>query len=369
MTVTRVYLDYNATVPILPAVGEAVAEALRLDGNPSSVHAEGRAARARVEDARAAVATSLGAAAAAVVFTASGSEANALALRGTDRARILVAAVEHASVRQGARDITTIPCDGDGIVRLDALERLLAADERPALVSVMAANNETGVIQPLADVVRLARAHGALVHTDAVQAYGRLALDFAGLGVDLMSVSAHKIGGPKGAGALVVRAPLELAALVRGGGQERGRRAGTEALPAIVGFGVAAGHVPRLVDDAPRLERWRDAFEAALSGARVIGAGVRRLPNTSAIVMPGVAAATQVMAFDLDGFAVSAGAACSSGKVGPSHVLAAMGLDRAQAGSAIRVSSGWRTTEPELDDFAAAWCALRARLGGARAAA
>lgn len=367
MTMPRIYLDYNATVPILPAAAAAVTEALGLDGNPSSVHAEGRLARARVEDARAQVAASLGAAPAAVVFTAGGSEANALALHGTGRERILVSAVEHGSVRNGSRD-TTIPCDGDGVVRLDALERLLA-DERPALVSVMAANNETGVIQPLVEVVRLARAHGALVHTDAVQAYGRLALDFDGLGVDLMSVSAHKIGGPKGAGALVVRSPLELAPLVPGGGQERGRRAGTEALPAIAGFGVAAAHVPGLLDDAPRLERWRDEFEASLDGARILGDGVRRLPNTSSVVMPGVDASIQVMAFDLDGFAVSAGAACSSGKVGPSHVLTAMGLDRAVVAAAIRVSTGWRTTAAELKDFAAAWCVLKARLGGARAAA
>ncbi|HUC61001.1 MAG TPA: cysteine desulfurase family protein [Alphaproteobacteria bacterium] len=363
-----IYLDYNATAPVRPEAAAAVAAALAEPGNPSSVHGYGRAARGRLEESRAKVAALVGAAPSDVVFTSGGSEANALALLGAGRARILVSAIEHDSVLAtvsalGEDGAERLPVDGNGVVRLEALEAALARDPRPTLVSIMRANNETGVLQPVAEAAMLAHAHGALIHTDAIQAAGKMALDLMELGVDYLSLSAHKIGGPQGVGALVLRAGASLAAQHLGGGQERGRRAGTENGPGIAGFGAAAQVAAKGLADFAHLAALRDRLESELvaHGAVVYGNAVPRLANTSAIAMPGVASETQIMAFDLAGIAVSAGAACSSGKVRPSHVLRAAGASEAEAACAIRVSLGWTTKDSDVERLIEAWDALRAR--------
>jgi cysteine desulfurase len=365
---TETYLDWNATAPLRPEAAAAMTAALARCGNPSSVHRWGRAARQRLEGARTAIAALVGMPPEGVVFVSGGTEANQLALLGAGRQRVLVSAVEHDSVLRAAAGAEPIPVDGDGVVRLDALADLLAADPRPALVSVMLANNETGVIEPVAEIAAIAHEHGALLHCDAVQAAGKIPLAAAAVGADLVTLSAHKIGGPPGVGALVVTGGLDLTPLLRGGGQERGRRAGTENLPGIAGFAAAALAAAAGMVVYDRVRALRDALEAEIAAAApeavVLGAGVPRLPNTAAIAMPGTAAETQVIALDLDGVMVSAGAACSSGKVGPSHVLAAMGAAPDVAASTIRVSLGWSTTEGDVSRFLQSWTALYRRRRG-----
>ncbi|MGH7064599.1 MAG: cysteine desulfurase family protein [Stellaceae bacterium] len=369
------YLDWNATAPLRPEAAAAMIAALADCGNPSSVHRWGRAARAKVEQARAAIAGLLAAAPEAVVFTSGGTEANHLALLGCGRERVLVSAVEHDSVLRAAPHAEQIPVDGDGVVSLDALDAMLAADPRPAVVSVMFANNETGVLQPAAAVAAIAHAHGALFHCDAVQAAGKLALDIAAIGADLVSLSAHKIGGPAGIGTLVATDAAGLAPLQRGGGQEHGYRAGTENLAGIAGFAAAAEIATAEIAVYDRMRGLRDRLEAAIAEAApdavVVGARALRLPNTAAIAMPGTPAETQVIALDLDGVMVSAGAACSSGKVGPSHVLAAMRAPAEVASSTIRISLGWSSTGAEIEHFLHAWTQLyrRRRLAEQRRAA
>jgi cysteine desulfurase len=361
-----VYLDHNATTPVRPEAAEAVVAALALTGNPSSVHRHGRMARRLVEDARERVAALVGAGVAEVVFTGGGTEANALAVRGAGRSRVLVSSIEHVSVLDAFESAEPIPVDGDGLVDLDALEAMLAAEDVPALVSVMLANNETGVVQPVAAVAALARRYGALAHCDAVQAPGRIVVDIKELGVHMMSLSAHKIGGPTGIGALIVADEVPLAATVPGGGQERGRRAGTENVPGIAGF-AAAVEAAGAVGDAGRLARLRDRLERGVRelvpATRIFGSGAPRLPNTSCFSMPGVASETQVMALDLGGVAVSAGSACSSGKVAPSHVLGAMKVEEEHAASALRVSFGWTNVDQDVDRLLDVWGGLYARLG------
>ena len=359
------YLDWNATAPLRPEAAAAMTAALACCGNPSSVHRFGRAARRLLEVARAEVAALIGAAPAEVVFTSGGTEANQLALRGLAGRRVLVSAIEHDSVRHAVPDAVLVPVTPRGIVDLDALDRLLAAETRPALVSLMLANNETGIIQPVAEAARLAHARGALLHCDAVQAAGKLPLDRAALGADLITLSAHKLGGPPGIGALVAAGALSLAPLQTGGGQERGRRAGTENLPGIAAFGAASAAASQRLDDYRAIALLRDAAERRLMAiapdATVHGGDVARLPNTLSIAMPGVASATQVMALDLAGVMVSAGAACSSGKVKRSHVLDAMGVAPAEADCAIRISLGWGSTAADIDQLVEAWGALYAR--------
>jgi cysteine desulfurase len=377
MAYTETYLDWNATAPLRPEAAAAMSAALARCGNPSSVHRWGRAGRQMVERAHEAVAALLGGVDPSdVVFVSGGTEANHLALLGAGRRRVLVSAVEHDSVRHAVPGCETIPVDCDGVVVLDGLDRLLAADTRPALVSVMFANNETGVIQPVAGIAAIARKYRALFHCDAAQAAGKLPLDAGEIGADLFTVSAHKLGGPPGVGALVVAGGLDLAPLFRGGGQERGRHAGTENLPGIAAFAASAAASAEGIAIYDRVRALRDELEASIAAvaadAVVLGAAAPRLPNTSAIAMPGIAAETQVIALDLDGVMVSAGAACSSGKVGPSHVLAAMGVGSDLAGSTIRVSLGWSSSEADIAHFLRAWTALyRRRRGfteGARAA-
>jgi cysteine desulfurase len=362
---TETYLDWNATTPLRPEAAAAMSAVLARCGNPSSVHRWGHSARQAVERARSVVGAVLGAPPESVVFVSGGTEANHLALLGSGRDRILVSAVEHDSVLRAVPQAERIPVDRNGVIVLDTLDGLLAADPRPALVSVMLANNETGVLQPAASIAAIARAHGALFHCDAVQAAGKIALDAAAIGADLVSLSAHKLGGPPGIGALVVTSELELTPTLRGGGQERGRRAGTENLAGIAGFAAAFVAATEEIAVYDRVCALRNALEARLIAiapeAAVLGARASRLPNTSAISMPGVASETQVIALDLDGVMVSAGAACSSGKVGPSHVLEAMGVGPDLVGSTIRVSLGWQSNEADINHFLRAWTALYRR--------
>lgn len=359
------YLDHNATAPVRPEAAASLAAALAEGGNPSSVHGPGRAARRLVEAARRDVAALVGAAPAQVIFTASGTEANNQALRATGREAAVISAIEHDSVLKARQDALHVPVGQDGTIDLAALDRLLASAAAPAIVSVMLANNETGVIQPVAVVAEICARHGALLHCDAVQAAGRITVDMPSLGVDYLTLSAHKIGGAPGAGALVVRADAPLEAFVRGGGQERGMRAGTENVPAIVAFGVAARIARETMSDFTRIAALRDAMEARLLAiapdAQVFGVSAARLPNTTQISMPGVKSETQVIALDLDGVAVSAGSACSSGRVETPRVLTAMGVDEATASSAIRISLGWTTTEHDIDWLVASWRALYER--------
>jgi cysteine desulfurase len=365
----RSYLDANATEPLRPEAREATLAALAVPGNPSSVHAEGRAARRLLETARERLGETLGVRPASITFTAGGTEANALALAGFAAAgrRVLVSATEHDAVRRAVATAGTVPVDADGVISLAALAEMLAADARPAVVALMLANNETGTLQPLAEAAAICRAAGALLHVDAVQGPGRVGLAEAVGLADTLALSGHKAGGPKGAGALVVPGEAQPLPLIRGGGQERGLRGGTEALPAIAGLAaaVAAAEAWRQAGGARRLAALKARIVAALPTlaptARVVAAGVDTLPNTLCLALPGAAAATQVMALDLAGIAVSAGSACSSGKVAESHVLAAMDLG-ALAGEAIRVSLPWNAAEAEVDAFLAAYGAMAARL-------
>jgi cysteine desulfurase len=354
----RVYLDHNATSPLKESARRAMLAAFELTGNASSIHAEGRKAHALLDEARDAVARAVGAIAPMVVFTSGGSEANNLALKGAPVERLIVSAIEHPSVLEAARgsgkEVDILPVDGEGVVDLEALERLLAGRPK-ALISVMLANNETGVIQPIREIAGLAHAQGALVHTDAVQALGKIPVNFSLLGADLVSFSAHKLGGPVGAGALVVRDGLALDPLMHGGGQELRRRAGTENLAAIAGFAAA------IQEKRLEIKALRDHLESGIEGAVVFGGKSERLSNTSCFAMPGLSAETALMALDLAGFAVSSGSACSSGKVAKSHVLAAMGVAPDLANAAIRVSLGWTTTAHDIEQFISAWSRIKAR--------
>jgi cysteine desulfurase len=360
------YLDWNATAPLRPEAAAAITAALAHCGNPSSVHRWGRAARQMVERAREAVAALVGGDPEGVVFVSGGTEANHLALFGSGRERVLVSTVEHSSVLQAMPAAERIAVDANGIVDLTRLNQQLAADPRPALISVMLANNETGVIEPVAEIAAIAHRHGALFHCDAVQAAGKIPVDVAAIGADLVSLSAHKLGGPPGIGALIVRGMAELSPMIRGGGQERGRRAGSENLPGIAGFAAAAVAAIDGLAGCDGVRQLRDSLDASLITAApeaiVIGAAAWRLPNTTAIALPGLSAETQIIALDLDGVMVSAGAACSSGKVGPSHVLQAMGAAPEIAGCTTRISLGWSTTEAEIDHFLTAWTAMRRRV-------
>ncbi|MDA9431197.1 cysteine desulfurase family protein [Bradyrhizobium sp. CCBAU 51627] len=366
----RVYLDWNATAPLRAEARAAMLAAYELIGNPSSVHAEGRKARRLVENGRAALAGAVGTLPRNVVFTSSGTEANALALSpglrgpsGGPVRRLLVSAVEHASVLAGGRflaeSIRQIRVTRSGVVDLDHLRDLLA-DGPPALVSIMAANNETGALQPVAEAAQIVHEAGGLVHVDAIQALGKIEFNINAVGADLATFSAHKIGGPKGVGALVVAEGLAgLEPVLRGGGQELGRRAGTENVAGIAGFGAAVkAALQALPEDAKRMANLRDRLGKgiqAIARAIVFADDVERLPNTVLFTAPGLKAETAVIGFDLEGIAVSSGSACSSGKVQPSHVLAAMGFDAALAQGAVRLSLGWSTEPGDINRALEAW--------------
>ena len=373
----RVYLDWNATTPLRPEARAAMAAAWDLGGNPSSIHAEGRRARRLIEEARAEVASAVGALARNVVFTSGGTEANVLALlpglhgaAGRPVARLLVSAIEHASVLAGgrfpARSMTRINVTPSGLVDLDHLRELLGSGP-PALVSIMAANNETGALQPVREAAGIVHAAGGLLHVDAIQVFGKIPTDINEMGADLVSLSAHKLGGPKGAGALVLADGLSgVEPLLRGGGQERGRRAGTENVAGIAGFGAAVSAAMQALEaEARRLESLRNRLETGLretSGVIVFADSVARLPNTTLFTAPGMRAETAVIGFDLAGVAVSSGSACSSGKVQPSHVLEAMGFDPKLAQGAVRLSLGWSTVESDVDRGLEAWRKLSGNL-------
>ncbi|MBY0381990.1 MAG: cysteine desulfurase [Xanthobacteraceae bacterium] len=370
---TRVYFDWNATTPMRPQAKAAMIKALEMAGNPSSIHAEGRAARRLVEEARTAVAHAVGATAANVIFSSGGTEANALALtpglrrEGEAVTRLVMSAIEHPSVLSGGRfaveDIEVAPVTVDGVVDLARLQELLAG-KPPALVSVMLANNETGAIQPISEVAGLVHAAHGVLHVDGVQALGKIDINFNELGADLLSLSAHKVGGAKGVGALVLSDRIAgLEPLIEGGGQEKGRRAGTENVVGIASFGAAVS----AADDtraasANRMRKLQEKLERGLltisPQIRIISSGVRRLPNTTLFSAPGMKAETAVIAFDLEGMAVSSGSACSSGKVRPSHVLEAMGIPPALAQGAVRLSWGWDTAEAEVQYLLEAWKTL-----------
>jgi cysteine desulfurase len=373
----RIYLDWNATTPLRREAREAMQAAWDLRGNPSSVHAEGRQARRLVEDARASISGAVGALPRNLVFTSGGTEANALALTpGVRRApgppveRLAVSAIEHVSVLAGGRFSTDAICRigvaRSGVVDLDRLRALLEGGP-PTLVSVMLANNETGALQPVVEVAEITHAAGGLLHVDAIQAFGKIPFDINTMKADLVTLSAHKIGGPKGVGAVVLADGLAgFEPLLRGGGQELGRRAGTENLVGIAGFGAAANAAMAALErDAIRLEGLRNRLESGLrqtQGAIVFSDDVRRLPNTTLFTVPGLRAETAVIGFDLAGIAVSSGSACSSGKVQPSHVLQAMGFGPELAQGAVRLSLGWSTSEAEIDCSLEAWRKLAGTL-------
>jgi cysteine desulfurase len=356
------YLDANATQPLRPAARDAVLAALGCVGNPSSVHQPGRFARRIMEDAREAIAHCFGVKPPDLVFTSGGTEADATAIHAMSTGRrLIISAIEHDAIRSAAADATIVPVGRDGVVDLRALEQILE-DGGASLVCIMLANNETGVIQPVRAAAAVCKRHGALLHVDAIQAAGRMPVSLDDLGADSLAISSHKLGGPAGVGALLLapNAPFS-APLLSGGGQERGRRGGTPAVALIAGFAAAVQASGS--DDLRHIARLRDAAERAARGfgAVVCGDPDRRLPNTACLALPGVAAGVQVIALDLEKIAVSAGAACSSGKVQTSHVLQAMGLG-ALAGQAIRVSLPWNVTDADIDAFANAYARVAVRL-------
>jgi cysteine desulfurase len=380
MAAERAYFDWNATAPLRPQARQALHDALVSVGNPSSVHAEGRTARRLVEEARERVAQLVGVDRNGVIFTSGGTEANMLALSPVietasekrPRDRLFISAIEHTSVRAGGRfareAIEDVPVGPDGRIGLDALAAAVGKAARP-LVSVMLANNETGVVQPVAEAAAIVHAANGLLHVDAVQAAGRIPCDIGAFGADLLTLSAHKIGGVTGVGALVRRSEdIHFAdPLIRGGGQEKRLRAGTENIAGIAAFGAAAEAArTQLAGEAARMRALRDRLEAGLRavspGVTIFGADAERLPNTTLFAAAGMKAETAVIAFDLEGVAVSSGAACSSGKVQPSHVLAAMGVSPPLVSGAVRASLGWTTTEADIGRFLDAWRKLATAL-------
>lgn len=365
-----IYLDSNATAPMKPAVRAAMFEAMERHGNPSSVHRYGRIARRYVEDARAAVAALAGVKPGQVIFTGGGSEANNLIL--SQHAAPLTSSIEHDSVLIFSTPAHRLPVTPDGIVDIHAAEQVFKTAPAGTLVSVMMVNNETGVIQPVTEIAALAKKYGHTVHTDAVQAAGRLPIDFGILGVDALTLSAHKIGGPQGMGALIMRDGMPpLKPQIKGGGQERNRRAGTENVAGIVGFGIAAQLAADDLRDMLRLGALRDLLQQELIGIggddiQIIGAHAPRVGNTLSVAVRGISGETQVAAMDLAGVAVSSGSACSSGKVKVSHVLRAMGYEPDIAGSALRISLSWQTQEQDIARCIEAWRGLYDRTHATR---
>ncbi len=367
----RTYLDHNATTPLRPQAREAMMAALDMGGNPSSIHAEGRAARALVEKSRKTIADALGVIPAMVVFTGVGTEANNAAIKGAQVDRIIISDVEHSCVLEAARatgkPVEIIPVDDNGVIALEILAATLASSHEDtfapsgkALVSVMLANNETGVIQPVAEVAELTSRFGGVFHTDAVQALGKIPVNFDLLGVDMMTLSSHKVGGPQGVGALIMRDGVTLDKYIHGGGQELGRRGGTENVAGIAGF--AAAVEAALEDNTKKqieIKALRDLFESKLQAVSpdvtIFGQGVGRLPNTSYIALEGLKAQTTLINLDLEGIAVSTGSACSSGKVTGSRVLKSMGVEEGLRESALRISFGWTSTEKDVEKFIEIW--------------
>jgi cysteine desulfurase len=360
--VSGVYLDYNASGLVRPEVQDVMAQALADNGNPSAVHAAGRRARARIETARAQVADLVGADPTAVVFSSGGTESNAQAILSALAAgceRLIVGATEHPCVAEAAavsgRPVEILPVDANGVVDLDWLAGALKRPGR-AVVAIHHANNESGVIQPIAEAAKLVRAAGGWLHIDAIQSAGKIPVDMRTLDADTLTLSAHKLGGPQGVGALVSKEGVPIIRTLHGAGQERGLRAGTENVPGIAGFGVSADCAARDLPSATAHKAWRDAAEAKVraAGATIIGGAVERLPNTLFMAVEGWDSPQQLITLDLMGVMVSAGSACSSGKTKPSKAISAMGLDRLATGG-VRVSGGWGTVEGDWSRFAEAW--------------
>ena len=353
----RAYLDHNATSPLRPEVKAAMAAAMDVAGNPSSVHGEGRAARKLMDDARASLAFKLGCLPQMITFTSGGTEANNMAIRGVDAKRILVSAIEHpcvlAAAKSTGKTLEIIPVDEHGRVRLEVLEGMLNGPK--ALISVMHANNETGVIQDIHAIAQMTQKTEHLLHVDAVQSFGKNPVNFGLLSVDMLTIAAHKVGGPKGIGALVIRDGLVVEPLLQGGGQELRRRAGTENILAIAGLGALASLENIACDDLT------DQLSHGLEGCEIFSNSRARLNNTTCFAMPAMNAEAALMNFDLEGIAVSSGSACSSGKVGRSHVLEAMGVAPHISANAIRVSMGWNTTAQDITHFIAVWRKLNQR--------
>ncbi len=362
----RTYLDHNATTPLRPEARAAILDAFDLGGNPSSIYTEGRAARALVEKARKTIADQLGVIPAMVIFTGVGTEANNFAIKGAKVDRIVISAVEHSCVLEAAnatgKPVEIVPVSQGGVIDLEALEKTLASGNGKALVCLMLANNETGALQPVREAAAIAHQYGALIHTDAVQALGKIPVNFGLLGVDMMALSAHKVGGPQGTGALILRDGVVLEKLIHGGGQELGRRGGTENVAGIVGFAAATSAAYK---NEPDIKALRDLFESKLQevspGVTIFSSAVDRLPNTSYIALESLKAQTTLINLDLEGIAVSTGSACSSGKVTGSRVLAEMGVSEALRACALRISFGWTSTQADVTKFIEVWQQLVAR--------
>ncbi len=366
-----IYFDHNATAPVKPEVIAETVRVMRDGGNPSSVHGVGRAARAVLEQSRNTIAEMLNCRPQKIIFTAGGTEANNMALNIGDIDHIILSCTEHDSILQALQDsgrdsgrdsgkrLDILPVSENGLVAPDELRECLERARGNVLVSIMLANNETGVLQDIRQLARISHQAGAVFHTDAIQALGKIPVDFRDLGVDMMSLSAHKVNGPQGVGALVALEKIKIQSPTSGGRQENGRRCGTENLAGIAGFAMAVSLLPQNLNNMDNIRALRDRIEEEIGHhapeVRFYGAGAPRLANTTTILMPDVASETQVMAFDLAGICVSSGSACSSGKVKPSHVVTAMGGNMDQALSTIRVSLGWNSTEQEVDIFIAAW--------------
>jgi cysteine desulfurase len=367
MTLELTYLDHNASTPLKPAVREIMLQKMSIPGNASAIHKMGRTARRDIEDARHKIAQLVNASSQAVIlFTSGATEANNLVLKGSGAERILVSAIEHPSVLQASVEKEIIPVQPSGVIDLVALDKMLEGNDRSTLISVMLVNNETGVIQPLEKVMEIAKRRGALVHADAVQAAGRLPLDLQKLGVDYMTLSAHKIGGPQGMGCLIMSNCVSVTPQINGGNQEKSMRAGTENVAAIAGFGVAAELAVLDMAEFQKLSALRDKVETELQKIaptlRVFGRDAQRVANTTMFSLPGASSEMQLIALDLAGICVSNGSACASGTVKASHVLKAMGVSEAEAGSSLRVSLGWNSTEKDVDYFIRKWIEMYERV-------
>ncbi|MDG1708420.1 MAG: cysteine desulfurase family protein [Emcibacteraceae bacterium] len=358
-----IYLDYNATAIIRPEVVTLMTEVMMEGGNPSSVHALGRKAKSRLENARAEITKAIGCRPQMVIFTSGGTEANNMAILNSGKSLLITTNAEHDSVNSASKrfsgKVDVLNIDDAGAINLSELKEKLSLNGEEAIVSILFANNETGIIQDIEAISKLTREAGALLHIDAIQAFGKIAIDFMALGVDMMSLSSHKIGGPQGVGALIAREKLPIKSSILGGGQEFGRRGGTENIAGIAGFGLAASMVDDGLKKMTELEQWRNYAEIKIadhtSNAKFIGKGHLRLPNVSTIYMPNVLSETQVMNFDLANICISAGSACSSGKVKASHVVMAMTNDEDIASSTIRMSLGWNSKKSEIDAFIENW--------------
>jgi len=362
-----IYLDYNATAPMRPEVIKAMSDVMHRPNNPSAAHKAGRTARLDVERARTQIANSVNGKTTGVIFTSGATEANNMIMNGFPDHALITTAIEHPATLKACKDIIVLPVDENGLLDLAVLERRLKDEKRPALVSIMMVNNQTGVIQPIKDIAKIVHEHGGLFHSDCAQSLGRMPIDMVDMGIDMLSIAGHKICGPLGIGALVIDPKLEIMPYIRGAKQENSRRAGTENVPAIIGFGIAADIAVSNIDHYTKLEILRDKLETeikAISPEVIIHSkDAPRAANTSMFSLVGIRSDTMMMHMDLADIAISTGSACSSGRVEPSHVLTAMGCSEDVASSALRISMGCNTQESDIDAFITAWKTLYDRVG------